>query len=245
MTSTWDLLIKGAKLFDGSGEAPVVQDVAVREGRVVARGENLPAGHAEMWWKPPASGCYRACSIYTPPDLEVDVEPALPESFGTGPRRYWSEIAAWVPASAARSRVWEPIVDCFTRVENIPKAVLRKVSERSYGTTPVTTWITSPNCPWAPMSPTLPHSMLRVEVMGLEASVSQAPARRVVAMEGLLETAMQQGYLGLADGLPFHYLSNDPNQQTHPNPSRELHGTAPTAQGRAQIRPGLANHADH
>ena len=47
MASTWDLLIKGATFFDGSGDLPAVQDVAVREGKVVARGENLPAGHAE------------------------------------------------------------------------------------------------------------------------------------------------------------------------------------------------------
>ena len=80
MTSTWDLLIKGAKLFDGSGEAPVVQDVAVREGRVVARGENLPAGHAETVVE--ASGQWLLpgmLDIHTHLDLEVDVEPALPE----------------------------------------------------------------------------------------------------------------------------------------------------------------------
>ena len=47
MASTWDLLIKGATFFDGSGDLPAIQDVAVREGKVVARGENLPAGHAE------------------------------------------------------------------------------------------------------------------------------------------------------------------------------------------------------
>jgi N-acyl-D-aspartate/D-glutamate deacylase len=31
-------------------------------------------------------------------------------------------------------------------------------------------------------------------------------------METLLEEAMQQGYLGLStDGLPFHYLANEPH----------------------------------
>jgi N-acyl-D-aspartate/D-glutamate deacylase len=55
--------------------------------------------------------------------------------------------------------------------------------------------------------------MLRVEVMGLRDSVSRDPTEaELVQMEQLLEQAMDQGYLGLStDGLPFHYLANDPN----------------------------------
>jgi len=61
----------------------------------------------------------------------------------------------------------------------------------------------------------VPHSMLRVEVMGLEASVSRKPTEAELRkMEELLEAAMLQGYMGLStDGLPFHYLSNDPNTE--------------------------------
>ena len=216
MTSTWDLLIKGAKLFDGSGEAPVVQDVAVREGRVVARGENLPAGHAETVVE--ASGQWLLpgmLDIHTHLDLEVDVEPALPEVVRHGTTTVLvGNCSLGTSFGSQRSGSQEPIVDCFTRVENIPKAVLRKVSEKI-------TWDNTgdymDHFAQLPLGPNVatfvPHSMLRVEVMGLEASVSRAPTEQeLVAMEGLLETAMQQGYLGLStDGLPFHYLSNDPN----------------------------------
>jgi len=45
----WDLLIRGATVFDGSGEAPRVEDVAVRDGRIAARGVGLPeSGAAEV-----------------------------------------------------------------------------------------------------------------------------------------------------------------------------------------------------
>ena len=55
--------------------------------------------------------------------------------------------------------------------------------------------------------------MLRIEVMGLEASISRAPTElELQKMEQILEGAMELGYLGLStDGLPFHYLSNDPH----------------------------------
>ena len=42
-------------------------------------------------------------------------------------------------------------------------------------------------------------------------------------MEELLEAAMQQGYMGLStDGLPFHYLSNDPNTEKRIPPSSRV-----------------------
>ena len=37
MSSTWDLLIKGAKLFDGSGDLPVEHDLAIKDGKVVGQ----------------------------------------------------------------------------------------------------------------------------------------------------------------------------------------------------------------
>ena len=61
----------------------------------------------------------------------------------------------------------------------------------------------------------VPHSMLRIEAMGLRNSVSRAPTEsEMIHMEQLLSDAMEQGYLGLStDGLPFHYLSNSPNTE--------------------------------
>ena len=216
MTTTWDLLIKGAKLFDGSGQLPDIQDLAVRDGRIVARGENLPAGHAETVIE--ASGQWLLpgmLDIHTHLDLEVDVEPALPEVVRHGTTTVLvGNCSLGTSFGSQKTDTQEPIVDCFTRVENIPKSVLRKVSEKI-------TWDNTgdyiehfSSLPLGPNIATfVPHSMLRVEVMGLEASVSRAPTEQELRqMEGLLETALQQGYLGLStDGLPFHYLSNDPN----------------------------------
>ena len=132
MASTWDLLIKGATFFDGSGDLPAVQDVAVREGKVVARGENLPAGHAEAVVE--ASGQWLMpglLDIHTHLDLEVDVEPALPEVVRHGTTTVVvGNCSLGTSFGSQKTGDQEPIVDCFTRVENIPKAVLRKVSEK-------------------------------------------------------------------------------------------------------------------
>ena len=157
MTQSWDLLIQGAKVFDGSGALPSIQDVAVRNGKIAARGDNLPTGAAtkvvdgsNQWLVP------GMLDIHTHLDLEVDVEPALPEVVRHGTTTVLvGNCSLGTSFGTQQSGAQEPIVDCFTRVENIPKTVLRKVAEKITWETPATTWTTLRTCPWAPTSPPL------------------------------------------------------------------------------------------
>ncbi|HEX4871622.1 MAG TPA: amidohydrolase family protein, partial [Nevskiaceae bacterium] len=114
-------------------------------------------------------------------------------------------------------------------VENVPKPVLRKVAERC-------TWTDSgsylDHFDQLALGPNLvtmiPHSMLRVEVMGLQASVSREPtAAELDRMGDLVEKGMREGYVGFStDALPFHFLANQPNTHkqipTQFAPFREL-----------------------
>ena len=215
---TWDLVIRNAKVFDGSGERALYQDIAVRNGLIAARGEHLPVDgvpeivDAQGQWLLPGM-----LDIHTHLDLEVEIDPRLTEVVRHGTTTVlMGNCSLGTCFGTQATDDQEPIVDCFTRVENIPKSVLRKCSEamtwrdtESY-LTHFDTMSLGPN-----VATFVPHSMLRIEVMGLEASVSRAPTEtELQRMEALLEAAMQQGYLGLStDGLPFHYLSNDPNTE--------------------------------
>ena len=212
----WDLLIRDAKLFDGSGGPPVIQDIAIREGRIAARGNGLPTEAARevveargQWLLP------GMLDIHTHLDLEVDLEPGLPEVVRHGTTTVLvGNCSLGTCFGSQLEGDQEPIVDCFTRVENIPKSVLRKATD-------AITWDSTAgyldHFSELPLGPNLgafvPHSMLRIEAMGLKESISRAPTEaELKRMEALLEAAMDQGYVGLStDGLPFHYLSNDPN----------------------------------
>ena len=44
---SWDVLFRNATVFDGSGEAPQRMDIAVRRGRIAAKGAALPEGPAK------------------------------------------------------------------------------------------------------------------------------------------------------------------------------------------------------
>lgn len=213
---TWDTLIRNALIFDGSGGPPWQQDIALKAGRVAARGHGLPAAEAgrviegEGKWLMPG-----LLDIHTHLDLEVDLEPGLPEVVRHGTTTVLvGNCSLGTCFGQQVEGEQNPIVDCFTRVENIPKTVLQKCVE-------AVSWKGTgayldhfANIPLGPnVAAFLPHSMLRVEVMGLRDSVSREPTEAELArMETLLGEALDQGYMGMStDGLPFHYLANQPH----------------------------------
>lgn len=224
-------LLRNATIFDGSGRAPYTGDLLIREGRIAAMGPALAApDDAEITdcsglWVMPG-----LLDIHTHLDLEVELAPGLAEVVRHGTTTVvMSNCSLGVAYGNQRRLGDDPITDCFARVENIPKHVLRAVGD-------VCTWTTSaeyldhfrqlalgPN-----VVPLIPHSMLRIEAMGLKASVTREPtAAELNHMEHLLEKAMDEGYPGFStDGLPFHFLANQPNTRkqipTQFAPFREL-----------------------
>jgi N-acyl-D-aspartate/D-glutamate deacylase len=216
VTDGWDLLIRNALVFDGTGATPREEDVAVAAGRIAARGAGLDPARATRvvdaagrWLMP------GLIDIHTHLDLELELAPGLPESVRHGTTTVVVGNCSLGTAFGAQRRNGDdPILDCFTRVENIPKSVLRKVVDRIdwSGTGGYLQHLA--DLPLGPnVVPLVPHSMLRIEVMGTAAAVSREPSDDELArMSALLEQAMQQGYAGFStDAIPFHYLANAPH----------------------------------
>ena len=212
----WDLLVTGAKVLDGEGTPGRIEDVAIKDGVVAARGRDLPreaaaqSVDAKGQWLLPGM-----LDIHTHLDLEVEVAPALEEVVRHGTTTVLVGNCSLGTCFGAQEREGqEPIVDCFTRVENIPKKVLRKCAEAMTWDNPEDYLKHFESLNLGPnIAAFVPHSMLRIEVMGLDGSISRAPTElELQKMEQILAGAMELGYLGLStDGLPFHYLSNDPH----------------------------------
>lgn len=224
-------LLRNATVFDGNGQPPVQADVLIHNGRIAAIGANLQAPDTAeitdctgLWVMP------GLLDIHTHLDLEVELAPGLAEVVRHGTTTVvMSNCSLGVAYGNQRRLGDDPITDCFARVENIPKHVLKAVGD-------VCTWETSGDyldhfkqLPLGPnVVPLIPHSMLRIEVMGLKDSVSRNPTpQELDRMEALLEKAMDEGYPGFStDGLPFHFLANQPNTRkqipTQFAPFREL-----------------------
>ena len=214
----WDTLIKGALLFDGQGGPPAHRDVAIQNGRIAELGESLDPSHATevvdaagRWLTP---GLW---DIHTHLDLEVELDPALSEVVRHGTTTaVVANCSIGVPFGRQNEDGHDPVVSCFARVENIPKSVLRRVADRITWEDPKGYLDHFETMPLgANIVPMIPHSMLRIEAMGLDRAISEAPSEEDLArMESILDQAMQDGYAGFStDMLPFHYLSDDPHRE--------------------------------
>ena len=212
---TIDFLIKNAKVFNDT-ESPRIEDVAIAKGKIVDRGQDLNYTNAEkvidakgLWLMP---GLF---DIHTHYDLELEVAPALPESVRHGTTSVViANCSLGLAFGSQRDGVNDPIVSCYARVENIPKSVLKNCADNVDWENPkdylnhLDTLKLGPN-----VVVLLPHSMLRIEVMGFDDSVTRDPTdTELEKMCSLLQHSLGIGYVGLStDALPFHYLAAHPH----------------------------------
>ena len=217
MATLFDTLIQNATIFDGAGGAPIIGDVAVKAGRVAAIGRDLdPASareviEAEGLWLMPG-----LLDIHTHYDLEVELSPGLPEAVRHGTTTVVvANCSLGLAFGAQRENGEDPVVDCFARVENVPKPVLKRVADKADWTTSDAYLRHLDGLKLGPnIVPMIPYSMLRIAAMGVDGSVTRDPTEsELKEMERLLEKGMAEGYAGFSsDGLPFHYLANDPHR---------------------------------
>ena len=215
MTAHCDILVKNAKVFDGS-KMPAVQDIAITNGKISARGIDIEESNAERvidasgkWAMP---GLF---DIHTHYDLELELAPGLPESTRHGTTTVViANCSLGLAYGSQRRDGADPIVDCYARVENIPKSVLRDAADNISWETPeeylhhLHTLNLGPN-----IATLLPHSMMRIDAMGFDASISRDPTgNELDQMKSSLKKGLDIGYVGFStDALPFHYLANQPN----------------------------------
>ena len=215
MTNQFDILIQGARVFN-NGEAPITEDIAIKSGRIVERGVNLDAGVADrvidatgLWAMP---GLF---DIHTHYDLELEVAPGLPESTRHGTTSVViSNCSLGLAFGNQRKGDTDPIVDCYARVENMPKSVLRACADKVDWNEPQAYLDHLDSLKLGPNVITMiPHSMLRIESMGFSASVERDPTPAEISdMQLRLREGLKMGYAGFStDALPFHYLANQPN----------------------------------
>ena len=214
---TNSILIENAAVFDGSKAPPITTSVLVRDGVVADIGVDLTAppqtqvvDASGMWLIP------GMLDIHTHVDLEVEVNPGLPEVVRHGTTTVVVGNCSLGTAFGSQVRGKEsPILDCFTRVENMPKPVLQKCVDQMHWNNTADYFAHFKDIALGPnIAAFVPHSMLRIEVMGVRDSVTREPtvAERK-RMCQLFKKALNEGYLGLSsDQIIFHYLSNDPNK---------------------------------
>ena len=215
MSHSYDTLIQNARVFN-NGEAAITQDIAIKDGKIAKRGQGIDPTNADklinatgLWAMP---GLF---DIHTHYDLELEVAPGLPESTRHGTTSVViANCSLGLAFGNQRAGDIDPIVDCYARVENIPKTVLRACADNITWNTPQEYIKHLEQVNLGPNVITMiPHSMLRIESMDFQESVSRDPTQAELNdMERRLRDSLTMGYAGFStDSLPFHYLANQPN----------------------------------
>jgi len=210
-----DTLIKNAKVFN-NGETPIIENVAIAGGRIVSRGKPVDETQvsniidAKGQWLMP--GLF---DIHTHYDLELEVAPGLPESTRHGTTSVViANCSLGLAFGNQRDGTFDPIVACYARVENMPKSVLTNCADNVTWDNPKDYLNHLDQLNLGPNVAVLfPHSMLRIETMGFENSITRDPtAAELNEMQSTLRDSLKEGYVGFStDALPFHYLAAQPH----------------------------------
>lgn len=204
MTATADLIIRHGTVYDGTGAPPRQTDIAIRDGRISALGDALPASEAR---EIDARGCLvmpGAIDIHTHYDAEVEAHPELSESLRHG---VTSVIFGNCSLSAALGDA-EDIADMFARVENLPKDVLMRWFRDKDWQTPAEYYAHLEKKPLGiNIASFLGHSNLRLAVLGKHRCMAPTDLTwgDKSALRTTLSEALDAGYLGMSvDMLQWH-----------------------------------------
>ncbi|MEL6342315.1 MAG: N-acyl-D-glutamate amidohydrolase [Myxococcota bacterium] len=212
--------IEGGTVYDGTGAPGRQTDVLIRDGLIARMGAGSvpPGAHridARGRWVTPGF-----VDLHTHYDAEVEIAPALSESVRHG------VTTVMLGSCGLGMTVGRPVdlADMFCRVEGIPRSVVLPLFER------VKDW-DSPagylaHLDRLPLGPNvtsmLGHSGIRAHVMGIARSLDASvrpTAAELDGMTGLLEEALDCGYVGLSiNTLPWDKMDGEAHRSL-PTPS--------------------------
>ena len=202
---TYDVIVRNGLWFDGTGAAPQVRTLGIRDGIVArsCRGSAEPLDETGCPDVIDAAGKWIVpgfIDVHTHYDAEVLLDPGLRESVRHG-------VTTVLLGNCSLSTVYansEDAADLFSRVEAVPREVRRSVRSEAKKTwsTPAEYVRTLDDLPLGPnVSSLLGHSDLRTAVLGLDRATTDGvnpTDAELDQMAAMLEKALDAGLLGMS-----------------------------------------------
>jgi len=204
VTAPADLLIRHARVFDGSGDEPAIRDVAVRDGLIHAVGTDLPARAATVVNADGLALMPGIIDSHTHFDAQVTWDPWLRPSPALGVTTAVIGNCGFTIAPC-RPQDRERTMRHLTQVEGMSLDVLRRGIDWGFETFPEYLSLLRRKGSGANLAAYVGHSSVRTWVMGAEASERAATPDEIAQMAGLVRDAMAAGAVGLASSTsPAH-----------------------------------------
>jgi N-acyl-D-aspartate/D-glutamate deacylase len=210
---TYDVIIRNGLWFDGTGSAPRVRSLGIRDG-VVATVSSASLDETGCPDVIDAAGKWVVpgfIDVHTHYDAEVLLDPGLRESVRHG-------VTTVLLGNCSLSTVYadnEDAADLFSRVEAVPRGfVLGALEAKKTWTTPAEYVAALDDLPLGPnVGSMLGHSDLRTSVLGLDRATTEGvePTKAELArMATLLDQALDAGLLGMSGmDAPIDKLDGD------------------------------------
>ena len=206
MTAPYDLVIRHGLVVDGRGGDPFVADVAVTDGRIVAIGENLGAAKDDF----DADGLIVTpgfVDIHTHYDGQVTWENSLAPSSNQGVTTVVTGNCG-VGFAPCRPEDHTELVELMAGVEDIPEVVMAEALEWNWRTFPEYLDVVEARPHDIDIAAMLPHSALRVYVMGQRAiDREDATAEDIATMAELTREAIRAGAIGFGTSRALQHRS--------------------------------------
>ena len=206
--STYDMVVRGGTLVDGSGADAVQSDIAIKDGLIVAIGDGLARANEEI----DATGYLVTpgfVDVHTHYDGHVTWENRLcPSSFHGVTTAVMGNCG--VGFAPCKPRDHDALIRLMDGVEDIPFPVLSEGLPWTWETFPEYLDVIAAREFDMDVAGYLPHAALRVYVMG-ERGVNREPATKedLASMCQLLEEALDAGAMGIATSRTLFHRSSD------------------------------------
>jgi len=199
-----DLLFRHALVYDGSGAAPSVQDVAVRDGRIAAIGSNLDANAARVVDADGLALMPGIIDSHTHFDAQITWDPTVRPSPALGVTTAVIGNCGFTIAPC-RPADRDITMRNLTQVEGMSLDVLRQGIRWGFETFPEYLAQLKKQGSAVNVAAYIGHSSVRTYVMGADAAQRVATDAEIAQMQAIVRDAMAHGAVGFASSTsPAH-----------------------------------------